>query len=311
MSHLNPSHSKRRTRQPHGGCFDGVVFLLVGALLFGAAGAVGAQEPGEEKTIVFEGDVLRPGDTSLSDRIATAENKIDLYLDQSRTSAKEGLESAFKQFAEWFRDYNERQEPPGVQAIRKLLFGVVDVVSLGLPVSASSVMSFGSNLVQDMSRQLPDAGTTRFEDTDEFLTRLRRAYDKWILTQGLDVYRAFHDDSLFAAAVDIYTEDFERFSLASGSVRDNGPLRQMMENLGVSAPGRETRRHYNECGLFLLVKHTVLTHHEHIGLTGGETPWDFLGLDLDNYVRLEQIGPRNYVHWKPNDYDICPDAEAL
>ena len=307
MSHLNPSHSKPRS---------GFAFLLLAALFFGAPGAVGAQELGEEKTIEFEqGGTITSDRGELVNRVGVARNKIKVYLIESRTSAKEGLQNAYNHFVVWFRDYNERTEPPGVQLIQELLFGVADVVALGLPATGA-VDAYGSKLLASISDDLSDDEsdiTERLVDTQDFLAELERLYDRWIVNEGLAIYDEFNkkDNDLFKTAVDRYLEDYETYTLTGDGVQGNGPLRRLMEDLGVSAPGRETRHAYQECGLFLLVKHTVSNHHEHIGLIGGETPWGFLDLDLDNYVRLEQIGPRNYVHWKSNDYDICPDAEAL
>lgn len=278
---------------------------FVACALLCVAGPVPLAAQNESNTTIeFEGDAVdRASVSDLSRRIAIAENKIDVYVDLSRTGAKEGLESALDDFKRWFPAYNEQHDVPAVALMKALLAEFGGVVMAPIPAGSEfGKLAFGF-IVGQLQKAIGRSGTTyRLGNTEAFLETLEREYGKWVLDEGLSFFDRFKKDKLYAAAVDRYVEDFEDITLESDGVEDDGRLRRLMSQLGVPPPGRETRRQFHECGLFMLVKRAVVLGGQPATGTG-ESEWEFLDMDLDTYVRVEQIG-RRYIDWK-SPFDIC------
>lgn len=276
--------------------FAKTLLLLLGLALVGSPAL--AQD--DVRDFDFEGDVIEVDSYDHATRVGLLQGRIDQYLDLSRQSAREGLANAYDDFAIWFPAYNEREADINAALWTILLRAGISAVSAGM-VSGDFQTLAKTGLKSAGSELGSRSGTTLFGNSQDFLVHFKKAYNEWVLSKGLDVYKSFRKDDLHKQAVYLYMEDWDQKVLESDGVEDDLALESIMSSLGVPAPGVATQRKFHECGLFLLVRRTV-EQSPHV--TSGEREWEFLGLDLDTYVRIEQID--RYIDWI-SPYAICRD----
>jgi len=256
-------------------------FRLVSILLALAIGLGGTTSLAQDVDYDFEAEDVY--DSTLSHRIAIAENRVELYLDLSRTSAKEGLELAFQDFSHWFPNHNEIKVSATQALMRSLLGVAADVIMLGVPASGVLEKVVRKVVVGSVVKDIRTANVREVHgNTTKFLREMERHYSKWILSKGLDGFRQFLNEPEFDGIVDVITEDFDAYTLEESGVSNNQALRTLMSHLGIPAPGDVTATYYRECGLFHLMKETIRRMPP---VTTGEMPWEFLNLDLDTFVK--------------------------
>ncbi len=252
---------------------------LVAILLALAVGLGGTQALADVDYDFPADDVY---DDSIAERTAIVENRLELYMDLSRTSAKEGLALAFQDFSHWFPIHNEIKVSASEALMRSLLGSAADVILLGVPASGVLEKIVRKVVVGDIVKGVRNARTREVHgNTTKFLRETERLYSFWILDKGLDGFRQFRQQPDFHGLVDAITEDFEGYTIEEQGVAENQALRSLLTGYGIPAPGDETVDFYRECGLFHLIKQTVRRMPP---TTTGETPWDFLDLDIDTFV---------------------------
>jgi hypothetical protein len=214
----------------------------------------------DSKDLEFEGDVIEvnpktresPTVESMAVKAATAETKIDNYLNESRFKVRSGLEQAFKDFRVILREYAEDDDPPVVNLIKRTIGAVFNMVMIVVPTEGTWQQLFKDEIVIPAMEQLTKEDGGFSGDVNQFLDVLERNYGVHVLDEGMKVYDKFKKSSEYAAATDMFMENFAENTLdPKGSLPAD--VATVLNRAGVPPPIDETQERTRDCALVALL----------------------------------------------------------
>ena len=167
-----------------------------------------------------------------------------------------GLEQAFKDFRVILREYAKDDDPPVVNLIKRTIGAVFDMVMIVVPTGGTWQQLFKAEIVIPAMEQVTKEDGGFSGDVNQFLDVLEQTYGVHVLNEGMKVYDKFKNSPEYAAATDMFMENFSENTLdPKGSLPAD--VVAVLNRAGVPPPNNETQERTRDCALVALLGNSI------------------------------------------------------